>query len=117
MILHNGFMNIRNKNINLSILNNKISDDADWNTVMQYVDAIEKIDISDKSYTWEMFGEKYNNFQKITFDIYTEFVYVGIDLELDPSQKISSINIKDNIGKLTAVKLAINETIDWYKNY
>ena len=102
-----------------NIINNNIlvDDIDDWNILMEYVDMIENINLSEQSYSWEMMGTTMNNFEKITFDIYSDFVYVGIDLVLDPSQKITMINIKDDVNKISAVKQAINETINWYKNY
>jgi len=85
-----------------------------WNWLMGVITKIENIDLSKYSYNWEQNNTVEVNFQRICFDIYSDYVDVYEELQLDPPKEIINIKIDNTINKKNAVYHAIIETIKYY---
>lgn len=58
---------------------------SDWKWLMEAVDFIEKLDLTDEHYSWEDDeGKTRNNFKCLSVDIERNRCYIDEELELDP---------------------------------
>ena len=55
-----------------------------WDAIMQVVEKLESLDLKDKMYTWECYGEIRYNFMNIEVDISHNKCWISVSLELDP---------------------------------
>jgi hypothetical protein len=58
---------------------------SSWDALMQVVDKIESLDLSEYFYSWKSYGETRSNFMNIEVEIGYNKCYVECNLELDPS--------------------------------
>jgi hypothetical protein len=88
-----------------------------WDALMQVVDKIENLDLSEYFYGWESYGETRSNFMHIEVEISYNKCYVECNLELDPSiylnrewfKKQGSLDYNEN--KIDAVFFSLVEAV------
>ena len=61
-----------------------------WDALMQVVDKLESLDLKDKIYSWESYGEIEFNFEGVEVDISFNRCWITINLQLDPPVWLNS---------------------------
>jgi hypothetical protein len=91
---------------------------SSWDALMQVVDKIESLDLSEYFYSWESEGEVRSNFMNIEVEIGYNKCYVECNLELDPpfyfnEQWVNKQGSLDyNETKIDAVFFSLVETVE-----
>ena len=94
---------------------------SSWDALMQVVDKIESLDLSEYFYSWESYGETRSNFMNIEVEIGYNKCYVECNLELDPAfylnqewvEKQGSLDYDET--KIDAVFFSLVETVQYLK--
>ena len=91
---------------------------SSWDALMQVVDKIESLDLSEYFYSWESYGETRSNFMNIEVEIGYNKCYVECNLELDPSIYLNKEWFKNqgtlgyNETKIDAVFYSLVEAVE-----
>ena len=80
-----------------------------WNSIMEVLDKISKLDLKEFCYEWDSHNGKENNFQSVTFEIDNNSCYIYVNLTLDPP--IVFYSTGDDVKKCTVE--AIVKFIHW----
>lgn len=81
---------------------------SSWDALMQVVEKLEALDLSDKMYSWEDDMGKHYNFWSIDVEICSNMCWISIELSLDPCIFINRMWIQKQTnldGGYTATKL------------
>ena len=86
-----------------------------WDLIIPVIEEIEKLDLSDYLYQWKEDETTHYNFNYVDFTISTEYIYVDIELDLDPPLEIHSVDTRNNnISKFEATYECIVEFLKYY---
>jgi hypothetical protein len=94
---------------------------SSWDALMQVIDKIESLDLSEYFYSWESEGETRSSFMNIEVEIGYNKCYVECNLELDPSIYLNKEWFKNqcslgyNENKIDAVFYSCVEAVEYLK--
>lgn len=94
-----------------------------WDAIMQVVEKLESLDLKDKMYSWESYGEREFNFERIEVEISFNKCWITINLQLDPPvwlnrewlHKQSNSEEPFTATKLQSVFYSLVEAVEYLK--
>ncbi len=92
---------------------------SSWDALMQVVEKLESLDLSEYFYSWESYGEIRSNFMNITVEIVYNKCYVECNLELDPTFYLNEEWVKKQGSldydepKIDAVFFSLVEAVEY----
>ena len=93
----------------------KVKFHSDFSWLMDVVDKIESLDMSEFHYKWIDDGKERSNFMNISVDISHKQCWIFIELELDPPFLVNQISAQFKYkSKIEAVWCAIVEFVTYY---
>jgi len=86
-----------------------------WNWIMQVVEKIEQLDLSQYIYKWEDGDVTNYNFEGTSVEIENNRCWIYINLSLDPMFTVNEKTFKQTYNsKIEATYAAVVEFIEWY---
>lgn len=86
-----------------------------WTNLMQVVEKIENLDLSDYFYKWKQDEVERSNFDEVEVEINGKYCHISVNLVLDPFLKINEKSWnKKYLTKLESTLNAVIEFIEWY---